>query len=1193
MRYGMPRRAAVIGAALCAAVVGLWGCDDGDEAVVDGAAPDAAVDMAPDPEPEADGAPPDMAPLPDLGPAPDGGDPCGCPGRQMCVDGDCVEPEGCMGHEDCLAPRACVDGVCEDRCREDTDCPGALRCDLETQACAEVSPCDGDSGCFEGRRCIDGMCVDPCAGDDDCPGSQTCDMASGRCVAPAVCVGDDDCPGGGVCTAGACVPPCIEAADCPGAQRCVDDRCAEPDQCTGPADCQGDRLCVEGACVDPCGRVGCEGALACDVASGRCEEAAPCFGDDGCRAPRRCVEQACVDPCVEAADCPGAQACVEGRCAEPGECFGDTDCSGDRICDAGACAEPCGRGGCPGALACNDATGRCDEVDPCRDDAQCRGERACVDGACTDPCREDADCPGNLACGADGRCGEPARCLADGDCFGERVCVDLSCVDPCGPGMPCRGTQVCDAGRCAEGPDCADDRDCLGDRRCHPEGQVCVDPCLEDIDCFGGQRCADGLCGERAVCDGDGNCLGERQCRLGQCRTVRCEDGGECPDGEVCVDWQCRRTAPGTCVCVDGWDCPERICVAPGPCGDDGDCPGACRDDGRCGECAEDADCPGAAGCRGNTCVEPAVCLGPGACLPGRVCGPGDACVGDPDCVDDPLEGNDIPDAAAVLPAMAVTGLVACDGVDDWYRVATEDTLRVVARFASEVPPLTLTLYPVFDAFDPIDEDRGAPGQSWVSAGQAGEYLLRVRRPPGGAEVYDLEVVVGAACVDDGFERPWRNDIEANAAPIAATVDGALCPGPDGADVDWYRYVGQGPAAVDAGGVEVTVGGQPADVVQPGQALRVAGAPGPYTLRLEPVRDPVGRCAEAEALPLGVPRRVFVQDGPDDFAPGCFPAGVADAVYRVELPTPGGLRATFDGFPPMAAMALYDDCGAGPLQCTAGVGALEVDALEAGAYFLAIDGPADGDLVVEAVADFVCADAPPIAPGVPEMVQLTPTPGRIAGGCLGEGPVALRRLALDAPAAVTVAAAGDAQLALTVRSDCERADTEAGCARGFGPELNAGILPAGDHFVIVEGDGMASLTVTAAPAGEVLTIADDCAGPVGLLSPGAVIRLDGNTAGAGDAVDARACGVPPGGSEQVLRFRLDAPAAVRAELVTVDHTGYLMLLDGACGGAPVCGMQLNPAVDAELQPGDYALIIDGQGVDDVGQFEVRLSAVAR
>lgn len=1190
MKYGMPWLCLAV-MALCMASVG---CDDGDSAAVDGAAPDVEVDGAVEPDPEPDAAPMDDAgPVPDMAPRPDMGDPCGCPGRQTCVDGDCVEPAMCMGHEDCVAPRACVDGACEDRCREDTDCPGALRCDTASQACVEVTPCDGDSGCFAGRRCIDGMCTDPCDRDDDCPGAQVCDVPSGRCAAPDVCAGDGDCPGGGVCIAGACVPPCLEAADCPGAQRCIDGLCAEPEACTGAGDCQGDRICVAGGCVDPCGRAGCEGGLMCDMASGRCEEAMPCLGDDGCRAPRRCLDMACADPCLEAADCPGAQQCLDGRCEEPGECFGDDDCAGDRICDAGACAEPCGRGGCEGALVCDQATGRCGEASPCRLDAECRGERACVDGACTDPCRENADCPGNLACGADGRCGEPDRCLADLDCFGDRVCVDLACSDPCGPGLPCRGTQLCEAGRCVEGPDCADDRDCLGGRRCHPEGQVCVDGCRDDADCFGGQRCTDGLCGERDVCDGDGNCLGERQCRLGQCRTVRCEDGGECPAGEVCVDWQCRAAAPGACECVAGWGCVGDVCIAPGPCMGDGDCPGACRVDGTCGECREDADCPGASSCRNSSCAEPAVCLGPGACLPGRVCGPANICVGDPDCAEDALDGNDIPDAAAVLPAMAVTGLVACDGVDDWYRTATDDTLRIVARYASDARPLELSLYDIFDEFDPIDEDRGSPGQSWVSAGAPGEYLLRVRRPPGGAEVYDLEVMVGSACVDDGFERPWRNDIEANAAPIDGTVSASLCPGPDGADVDWYRYVGQGPVAVDGGGVAVTVGGQPAGVVQPGQTIRVSGEPGRYGLRLEAVRDPVGRCAAAEALALGAPRAVFVQQGPDDFAPGCFPEGVADAVYRIELPAPGGLRATFDGFPPMAAMALYADCAAGPLECSAGVGALEVEALEAGVYFLAIDGPVDGDLLVESVADFACADAPAIAIGAPQVVQLAPTPGRIAGGCIGGGPLAVRRLSLDGPATVRVSAEGDAQLSLTVRGDCEAPGSELGCGLGFAPTVEAGVLAAGDYYVVVEGGGEATLTVEAAPVGEVLTIADDCAGPVGGLPVDFPVQLDGNTAGAGDRVDASVCGVAPGGADQVLRFRLDRRAAVRAELATAGHLGFLMLLDGQCGGAPVCGMQINPAVDAVLDPGDYALVIDGQGPGDAGAFQVRLTASPR
>lgn len=1175
--------------------IGLWAalallaCDDGETAAPDMASTADAETVDRDlPEPEPDmGSVEDMGPQPDRGPQPDMGDPCGCPGRQMCVDGDCVEPAMCMGHEDCIAPRACVDGVCEDRCREDTDCPGALRCDLETQECVEAAPCDTDTGCFAGRRCIDGMCVDPCMAPGDCPGAQTCDMASGRCVAPDVCADDEDCPGGGICEAGGCVPPCAESADCPGAQPCMDGRCVELNPCSNAADCHGDRLCVAGDCVDPCGRVGCPGELSCDMASGRCEEADPCFDDAGCRDGRRCVDGGCADPCVDGADCPGALACVDGQCAEAGDCFDDGGCVGDRICEAGACADPCGRAGCPGALACDEATGRCAEADPCREDAQCLGERTCVDGACTEPCRENADCPGNLACGDDGRCGEPDRCLADGDCFGERVCVDLRCVDPCGPGLPCRGTQVCVEGRCAEGEDCADDRDCLADRRCHLEGQVCVDPCVDDVDCFGGQQCSDGLCGERGTCQVDGNCLGDRRCRLGECRTVRCEETAECPEAEVCVDWQCRGSAPGTCECIEGWGCADQRCVAPGPCEGEADCPGACGDDGTCGTCGEDADCPGASGCRDNVCVEPAVCLGPGACLPGRVCGEGDRCVGDPACADDALAGNDIPDAAAALPIMAVTGLVACDGVDDWYRTATDDTLVIVARYASDPVPLELSLYPIFDAFTAIDVDPGSPGQSWVSAGGPGDYLLRVRRPPGGAEVYDLEVVTGAACVDDAFERPWRND--AVPAGVDGRIEGSICPA---GDVDLYRYAGAARAAVALGGaVRATVDGQPADIVQPGDVLRVEALDGGttgYTLDLQPVRDPVGRCEAAEALQPGVAVRAFVQQGPDDFAPDCFPQGAPDVVYRVDLQAPGGLQALFDGFPPMTTMALYDDCGQAPLQCSGGVGALEVDALDPGTYYLALDGPLDGDLTVQAVADFVCADAPAIAPGVPEMVQLAPVDGRFAGGCLAGGPLAIRRLSLAAPSAVTVAADGDAQLALTVRGDCEQAVTEVGCEAGFGPRLDAGVLPAGDHYVIVEGDGMVSLEVTAEPAGQAPTLGDDCAGPVAPLAAPQIVQLEGTTAGRPDTVDAGLCMQAGGGSDQVLRFSVDAPSRLSAELVTDGHLGFLMLLDGQCGGAPVCGTDLNPSLNANIGPGEHALVVDGLGAGEAGGYQLRV-----
>ncbi|MCA9537444.1 MAG: trypsin-like peptidase domain-containing protein [Myxococcales bacterium] len=918
-----------------------------------------------------------------------------------------------------------------------------------------------------------------------------------------------------------------------------------------------------------------------------CDSNASCDDGDPCT----------VDICDPSAGCDstpvncGAGAsCVDGACVEPAECFGDGDCTGDRVCAAGACADPCARAGCPGGLRCEEGTGRCVEADPCRRDDECRGDRYCANGACADPCREDADCPGALSCG-NGRCGEADRCFGDADCLGERRCVELVCTDPCDDALPCRGTQQCVGGVCEEGPDCAADRDCLGDRRCHPEGHVCVDPCADDADCFGGRVCVDGRCGERDECQVDGNCLGDRECRLGRCRTVRCETHADCPAGERCLDWQCVAALPGVCDCFAGWACRDELCVAPGPCAADRDCPAGCAADGRCGPCAEDADCPGATSCRDAFCIEPAICLGDASCLLGRTCNDADRCGPDPACADDPLAPNDTPETAVPLAALAVTGLVACDGADDWFRVGTDATLTVTARFDADGAELLLTLYPIFDAFHAVDEARGI-GQARVGANRPGEYLVRVRHLPGAPLVYDLDVRIDAECVDDRYERPWRNDEVANAAPIGVgRIDATRC----GDDTDWYRFTGPAGGRLSAEGpVTATVNGRAAPIdLAPGDTIRVTGnEDADYSLLIEAVRDPVARCAAAPALVLNRATPVQVVAGADDFAPVCFSAMGPEGLWRIDLPAPGTLNADFAGQPPMGALALYNDCARPPLECSAGVGGLRAEALPAGTYYLALDGPAEGQLTARFEGDFACNDAPLLNPGPPQPIRFAPAAG-LAGGCIGEGPVSVWRFRLAAPAAVTATAEGAGQLAVAIRPTCADAANELACGQGFVAAAEAGVLPAGEYAVVVQGDGAATLQLTATPAGGAPSFADACDGLVAPVAPGRY-AFDDSTLGAGDDVDAAAaCRTAAGGRDRVLRLRFDQPVGLQAQLFPNGFSGYLLLLDAACGGAATCGTDLNPFLNAALAPGEYALVVDGQGAGDAGAFQLEVFVNAR
>ena len=164
-----------------------------------------------------------------------------CPGRDVCLRGECREP--CEANE-CAGSLVCIDGFCLDRC-----------------AAAD---------CAAGEECEDGVCFDPCE-DGDCPPPPGGDDP---CI-------DVECDPGFFCRGGDCAPSCAEVS-CPLGEDCFDgvciaDECAEV-ECPEGQDCK-DGECVE-ACADaecdPCDGVECPPGERCvvvqDVAQCRFDE---------------------------------------------------------------------------------------------------------------------------------------------------------------------------------------------------------------------------------------------------------------------------------------------------------------------------------------------------------------------------------------------------------------------------------------------------------------------------------------------------------------------------------------------------------------------------------------------------------------------------------------------------------------------------------------------------------------------------------------------------------------------------------------------------------------------------------------------------------------------------------------------------------------------------------------------------------
>ncbi len=1136
----------------------------------DADAPDIGVELD-------EGVMPDAAPRMDA-------EVCDCPGNQVCDGtGGCVEPETCESHEDCLGARVCKEGACSDGCRDNADCAGALVCDADTQACVEVTPCNSDANCFEGRLCLDGACSDPCADDGDCGGTQTCVVETGRCMAADTCAGAEDCPGSQVCVEAECVNRCLESTDCPGSQSCVEGVCTEPSPCLRDVDCRGERVCVNDACTNPCMMDGCDRELVCDVATGRCGEQEACTTDAQCFEGRRCENSTCADPCAENADCPGSQQCdANGQCVESGSCADDSSCSPGRICQNAVCVDNCVTAGCGGELTCNEQTGACTEVDPCRRDEQCIGGRYCLEGACTDGCVESTDCPGALACNQ-GRCEEAGNCFSDEQCLMGRVCNDdLQCTDACSAELPCVGTQTCgENGQCAESGSCTDNRDCLGTRVCHPDASVCVDSCTPGS-CIGNQVCNEnGFCSERSGCTNDGSCLGDRVCLLGECRTVRCESAGDCAAGEHCVDWSCVNAVPNRCSCALGAACLEDVCVRAAPCSAVNPCQaGSCQTDGTCSECVANADCPGATQCQEGRCEEADPCIADAACLAGRVCDSENSrCTNDLNCADDGFALHAFPSAAIPLTNQMYTGLRICLDEDDWFRFNAEQMAQIIVRHEASGVPLGLSVFAVLDPAIPLDVSTRASGEAWVSVTQPGEYLIRITRPRGAPGEYSLQIK-DTACVLDGYEKPWNNDVASQATPVGTQrVLGAVCPG----EADWFVFNEGGSATIETTSAATFRDESDNLITEVSQGTRFkVEATGGYAFDLAPIREPALRCEAQDATPvtLGVAQTLNFE-GSDDFADVCLGDGAPESVFAVEIPSEGQIEVLYQGDALMTTYGVYDDCEVEPIFCANGLGENLTRTLDAGRYYVVVQGPSVGSVTINHVEPLGCDDLSVVPVGSPTSVSLGASMEAFQGGCFANGPNAIVQFTLNETSRVNIGLSGTtsmpAQTGLALRTTCDDVASQVQCAAGE-TELTVDALEAGTYSVLVQGAGPGSLNIVANALTN-LSFQDACAGMPAALSVGDEFTLTGSLDGATDEWSANAC-MGMNGNEQFLNFSLADTATVSASL---NVPGTLAILSGNCNQPLACGEVTNPVlgdtptVSKLLAPGDYTLVVDGAG----------------
>ena len=411
--------------------------------------------------------------------------------------------------------------------------------------------CDDVPACIpDGNECTETEC-NPLTGEcetSDLDG-EDCDGGNGMCVGDEcvpknLCIGKPPCDDTD-CTEGVCVPA---------TGNCVDQPVNEGQDCDNATG-----ICMEGACIpkEPCGGEECPDTgndctvSMCNISSDQCEEMnvpndTDCLVDDvagkcsngTCIVGNLCIPDPCgaIEQCVQDGTCDPA----DGSCTPGGNEPEGTDCSiGGIVCDGnGNCVDCNVADDCPGVVgqcsvktcignSCGTANGN--EGEPC--DLVGIGDGQCMAGECVEP----PECDDLNPCPDDNNDCTTVACIA-GTC----VSGDVDAGDPCADG-------VCDGqGLCVE---------CINITDCPDDGNQCT-----------ARTCETNMCGqsnlpEDTLCDIDG--IGEGFCDGGG-TCVECNNDGQCPGPQACVDNTCMASAIDPCQDTPAEDCTKEITVSCG-----------------------------------------------------------------------------------------------------------------------------------------------------------------------------------------------------------------------------------------------------------------------------------------------------------------------------------------------------------------------------------------------------------------------------------------------------------------------------------------------------------------------------------------------------------------------------------------------------------------------------------------------------
>lgn len=539
-----------------------------------------------------------------------------CPKGLECINGKCVQEQGCLSDTDCnsyeycayldpgkgvaccppnafCAPEIppCGKGVCLLRpgyCWSDSDCDkgekceGAIvcpegayclvankpgKCVAQGLKCKVVKPgshgmCEMAMGwVFDGEQCV---MESGCSCEPDCDAffatSVECQLA---CGIPITCESDKDCPKG----------YCCMAIDCPAGADCWPYNVCEPCavSCVSDKDCDDGNKCTLDRCI--AGTCSHEPLLGC----GWCENDKDGDGYfDFCN-PGDCDD---TNPAVFPGAkeiCDGIDNDCDGLVDEDGcghECKSDADCAWYEYC---AFTDYCTPDSYCGLGVCTIRPGYCWTDANCQKGEHCEGAIICPPGAYCFIADQPGKCVPNVS----------KSCMSDTDCGPGMMCDKSQCLSCCtDPSQPC--IALC-CGKCVPlQAKCQTDSDCGVGQYCElsidaagiisgkctnlPEGA-----CVRDTDCGEGGKCVIGACPECFPCPCFGKC--EYQ--------WTCQDHSDCPPGQECKQY-----------CGNGW------------------CKGVCEPLPK-GMCWSDKDCNEGYYCNVLKCSD-AKCIGPYECVPGK-----------------------------------------------------------------------------------------------------------------------------------------------------------------------------------------------------------------------------------------------------------------------------------------------------------------------------------------------------------------------------------------------------------------------------------------------------------------------------------------------------------------------------------------------------------------------------------------------